>query len=56
MFGAKGGDFEENDGFEEWAVRKGENTNTGVPDGGMTAMLLGLALSGLGAGRRFFNK
>jgi hypothetical protein len=49
-FGGKGGDYAENDGFEEWAVRQG--TSTQVPDGGATVALLGAGLLGLGAMRR----
>jgi len=51
MFGAKGGAYAENDGFEEWAVRNG-TTPPRVPDGGGTLALLGLALGGLGLARR----
>ncbi len=41
QFGAKGGAYAENAGFEEWATR---STTTSVPDGGTTAALLGLGL------------
>lgn len=51
MFGNKGGNYEENDGFEEWAVRT-PTTTTQVPDGGMTVALLGAGILGLGAMRR----
>ena len=44
----------DNDGFEEWAVRF-VSTPTTVPDGGATLTLLGLALGGIGVFRRFMN-
>ena len=44
----------DNDGFEEWAVRT-VTTPTQIPDGGATLTLLGLALSGIGVARRFMN-
>lgn len=58
MFGAKGGAYEENDGFEEWAVRTPGTPPppNRVPDGGATLVLLGLALSGLGIARRASSK
>jgi len=40
--------WENNDGFEEWAVR----TTNPVPDGGLTIALLGFSLTGLGVLRR----
>jgi hypothetical protein len=43
-----------NDGYEEWAVRT-TSTPTTIPDGGATLTLLGLALSGIGVARRFMN-
>jgi hypothetical protein len=48
------GNYNENDGFEEWAVRT--QTNTFVPDGGATVTLLGSALLGLSALRRRFGR
>ncbi|MEO6004940.1 MAG: hypothetical protein ABIZ04_03790 [Opitutus sp.] len=51
MFGAKGGDYAENDGFEEWAVRT-PTTPSKVPDGGVTVILLGGALLTVGMLRR----
>ena len=44
----------DNDGFEEWAVRT-TSTPTTIPDGGATLTLLGLALGGIGAARRFMK-
>jgi hypothetical protein len=41
QFGAKGGAYAENAGFEEWATR---SATAAVPDGGSTAALLGLGL------------
>ncbi len=41
QFGAKGGAYAENAGFEEWATRP---TASAVPDAGSTAVLLGLGL------------
>lgn len=49
LFGAQGGIYAENDGFEEWAYRTAAGT---VPDGGTTALLLGSALLGLALVRR----
>lgn len=43
--------YEENDGFEEWAVKE-RSTPTTVPDGGATVALLGVGLVGLGMMRR----
>jgi hypothetical protein len=51
MFGATGGEYAENDGFEEWAVRKTSNPPS-VPDSGATVMVLGGALVALGLVRR----
>ena len=53
-FGGKGvvsgRDWGNSDGFEEWAFRR----QTGpVPDGGITAFMLGLSMLGLGVVRRF---
>ncbi len=42
MFGAKGGAYAENDGYEEWATRTTNPVN--IPDGGTTAALIGLGL------------
>jgi hypothetical protein len=56
MFGAVGGNYEENDGFEEWAVRLNVPPPTDVPDGGATIGFLGLALVGLGCYRWFGKK
>jgi hypothetical protein len=53
MFGAKGGDYAENDGFEEWATVSGDGR---VPDGGGTLVLLGSALTCVGAFRRLTTK
>lgn len=50
QFGAKGGDYEANAGFEEWATR--DLTTTQVPDAGTTAALLGSALLALSVLRR----
>lgn len=55
MFGETGGDYEENDGFEEWAVREPGTPNR-VPDGGTTIALLGMALLGLGGVRKALGK
>ncbi len=49
MFGARGGDYAANAGFEEWAVRAAPNgvgggEIPGVPDGGATVTLLGMGL------------
>jgi hypothetical protein len=52
MFGAKGGAYAENDGFEEWATV----SSNGVPDGGGTLVLLGSALTCIGAVRRLATK
>jgi hypothetical protein len=54
QFGLQGGNYAENDGFEEWAVRTAAAPS--VPDGGATALLLGGALLGLAAVRRRFSK
>ena len=43
LFGTKGGDYAENDGFEEWAVRT--STPRDLPDAGSTILLLGSALA-----------
>jgi hypothetical protein len=51
LYSAFGTAHSSSDGFEEWAVLVGENGGS-VPDGGVTAGLLGLALLGLGAIRR----
>ena len=51
MFGAKGGDYASNDGFEEWAVRTPGGSR--VPDGGSTVLLVGLALTLAGAARKY---
>jgi hypothetical protein len=45
----------ENDGFEEWAIKE-RGTTTNVPEGGATVLLLGAALTALGAGRRFLKR
>lgn len=42
-----------NKGLSHYVVWCGTN---GVPDGGLTAVLLGLALTGLGASRRYLKK
>lgn len=55
MFGATGKPYDENDGFEEWAVRT-PTTTTRVPDGGTTIALLGMALLGLGGVRKALGK
>lgn len=49
QFGAKGGAYAENAGFEEWATRP---TATAVPDAGSTAALLGLGLIAVGFASR----
>ena len=57
-FGGTGttpGTNNDNDGFEEWAVRF-VSTPTTIPDGGATLTLLGLALGGIGMARRFMNR
>jgi len=46
QFGATGGNYINNDGYEEWATRPGTATLS-VPDGGSTLMLLGAALIGM---------
>jgi hypothetical protein len=55
MFGETGEPYDENDGFEEWAVRE-PGTSTRVPDGGTTIALLGMALLGLGGVRKALGK
>lgn len=50
MFGSKAG-YTENDGFEEWAVRKGDTPPPSVPDSGATALMVCGALLMLGAVR-----
>jgi hypothetical protein len=55
QFGGKGGDFAENDGFEEWAVRTPGTVTNSVPDGGATVALLGLAIVGVEGLRRRFS-
>jgi hypothetical protein len=49
--------FIENDGFEEWAIQTPSTPPppTNVPEGGATVLLLGAALTALGAGRRFLK-
>lgn len=54
LWSAFGAPNNNNDGFEEWAVRT-TSTPTTIPDGGATLTLLGLALSGIGVARRFMN-
>jgi len=54
QFGAKGGAYAANDGFEEWAVRNTQITQ--VPDGGSTVALLGSALLGISMLRRRFAR
>ena len=44
------------DGFEEWALRTPEEPPPGVPDGGVTATLLGLGLLALSGLRRRLAK
>lgn len=52
-FGFKGGIYVENDGFEEWAVRKaGTPPPPSVPEGGATLVMLSCALGALGLLRR----
>lgn len=51
LYSAFGIPHESNDGYEEWAVLKGGST---VPDGGLTIILLGSALTGLGMLRKRF--
>jgi len=51
LYSAFGIPHESNDGFEEWAVLKGGSS---VPDGGLTILLLGSALAGLGMLRKRF--
>ena len=41
------------DGFEEWSIKPGVVT---TPDGGVTALMLGLSMLGLGLGARRRNK
>jgi hypothetical protein len=43
--GITGGDYGADDGYEEWGVRVGGEQ---VPDGGMTLVMLGAALAGIG--------
>jgi len=59
MFGAKGGNYSANDGFEEWAIRlQGDlpPPPPGVPDAGSTLSLLGLSMLGLQSVARRLNK
>ncbi|MEO6002047.1 MAG: hypothetical protein ABIZ04_20770 [Opitutus sp.] len=49
MFGNKGGDYADNDGFEEWAVRSVSPTK--VPESGTSALLVGLGLIAIGVAR-----
>ena len=48
------GDFSENDGYEEWAIRT--TTPVNIPDGGVTMTLLGSALLGISMLRRKFGR
>lgn len=50
-FGSKGGLYDSSDGFEEWSYRTGPGFQ--APDGGATALLLGLSMLGMGVVRRF---
>jgi hypothetical protein len=52
--GLPAGDYGTSDGFEEWSLNPNTTVIT-VPDGGATAILLGLGLIGFGAGRRFLK-
>jgi VPDSG-CTERM motif len=54
QFGATGGAYADNDGYQEWASRS--STVTRVPDGGTTFTLLGLALGGIAMARRATSK
>ena len=55
LFGAdNAGDYSENDGFEEWAIRT--TTPVNIPDGGATMTLLGSALLGVSFLRRRFGR
>jgi len=54
LYSSFGSPNNNNDGFEEWAVRT-TSTPTPLPDGGATLTLLGLALGGIGAVRRFMR-
>lgn len=57
QFGAKGGVYATNAGFEEWAVQKVNSPPTLVPEGGVTGALMGLGLLGLvGFRRRFLRR
>jgi hypothetical protein len=55
-FGNTGDPYSENDGFEEWAIKERTSPpTTNVPEGGATIVLLGAAVTLLGAGRRFLK-
>jgi hypothetical protein len=56
LWSAFGDPNNNNDGFEEWAVRlPTSGPPPTIPDGGATLTLLGLALGGIGAARRFMK-
>jgi hypothetical protein len=50
------GNYNNSDGFEEWAVLRAEGTTVGTPEGGATLTMLGLAVLGLGLVRRQSRK
>lgn len=53
--GVPAGKYGTSDGFEEWALREPTPPNN-VPDGGMSIVLLGLALTGMGFYGRLRNR
>lgn len=52
QFGKKGGDYEDNAGFQEWGT---SDSNGTVPEGGRWLMVFGMVMTGLASGRRWLQ-